>query len=135
MTNPNITLECQPSPTSLQRPRIGDTLMSDGRALADPVRSVPEAVGRRVFRYNEFYEPCLGYRDLVQLHKDRLDAAGRRSLAWVGALLRRSFDAVVSLLVPILPITLLTALAVRLAILRPTVYRQERWSDMGGSSC
>jgi exopolysaccharide biosynthesis polyprenyl glycosylphosphotransferase len=130
VVGPGTALADRLSPDNLQARDIWGVVIADGCILPEGAERGLEAAGFRAFRDSEFCERHLGRVDLKRLHDGWLDVGHdrRHGGGLLDAALRRAFDVTVALLLLLLtlPITLLTALAVRLDSPGPVFYRQER---------
>jgi sugar transferase (PEP-CTERM system associated) len=105
----------------------------DRRGLPIDAILACKLAGMRVTEYLAFYEREAGRVDLDALQPSWLVFSDGFSLKWWDVAIKRTFDVVVSLLFLAftLPITLITAVLVRLDSPGPIFYRQERVGQNG----
>lgn len=105
----------------------------DRRGLPIDAILACKLAGMKVTEYLAFYEREAGRVDLDALHPSWLVFSDGFSLQWWDTLAKRAFDIVVSVLFLTftLPITLITAVLVRLDSPGPIFYRQERVGQNG----
>lgn len=116
------------APQALRQARIWAVIAADAAQLPPARREAFARAGIRVLGETEFREQRLNRLDLSRLSPDWTQRAAGLGERRLEAALRRGFDIAASLglLLATLPVTLLTALAIRLDSPGPVFYRQER---------
>lgn len=121
------------APQALRRGRIWAVIAADPALLPADRREAYARAGIRVMGETEFLEQRLHRVDLAHLAPDWTGHAAGLGERRLEAVLRRAFDIAASLflLLATLPLSLLTALAIRLDSPGPVFYRQQRVGQDG----
>ncbi len=115
--------------------RIDEIIVASHERRGLPVRDLLECrlVGVRVSEFASFWERESGQVDLAALRPSWLIYSDGFKVGWLRRSVKRAFDVVfgAAILVVTLPLTIATAIAIKLDSRGPVLYRQERVGQSG----